>query len=60
VREWIHYAALEEVESWCLGAGLRPVRRYAASRFWYRHEALVLAKPEGQTPDQTVAPVPAP
>jgi 2-polyprenyl-3-methyl-5-hydroxy-6-metoxy-1,4-benzoquinol methylase len=60
VREWIHSAALEEVESRCLGAGLRPVRRYAASRFWYRHEALVLAKPEGQTPDRTVAPVPAP
>jgi SAM-dependent methyltransferase len=44
-RQWIHYAPIEQVESWLMEAGLKLVRREAFNRLWYGHELLVFEKP---------------
>lgn len=44
-RQWIHYAPLDQVESWLTHIGLTLTRRDSFTRGWYGHELLVFRKP---------------
>jgi 2-polyprenyl-3-methyl-5-hydroxy-6-metoxy-1,4-benzoquinol methylase len=45
VREWIYYAAIDDVISWARAAGLHPEARGMLDMLWYRHEWCVLRRP---------------
>ena len=37
-RQWINYAAVQDVERWASEAGMRVVERERINRLWYGHE----------------------
>ena len=43
-QDWIHYAAIEQVVSWCEEDGFRLVKREDISRLWYGHELAVFQR----------------
>lgn len=55
-RQWIHYAAIADVERWAADAGLAVVERAAASRWWYGHELRVFERASGATLSPSVNP----
>ena len=44
-RQWIHYAALHDVERWCRDAGLVPGGAVGTRLYCYGHEWLLATKP---------------
>lgn len=51
VKEWIHYARLEDVVHWARAAGLALERQGSMDMLWYRHEWAVFRRP-GVAPKQ--------
>ncbi|MEC9374274.1 MAG: class I SAM-dependent methyltransferase [Planctomycetota bacterium] len=43
-RQWIHYAAIEDVERWAIAEGLRQVAAERHDRLWYGHELRVFER----------------
>ena len=44
-RQWIHYAAVADIEAWAADEGMKLERSAAFNRLWYGHELRVFRRP---------------